>query len=297
VGKVRLTVYGCTDAVAEGLVVATSLAVLRELGHDDLGVAVNCVGDRRTRREFIADFKDHVKDSLDEIRPTCRQRFKKDPLALTSCNDDTCRKITESGPDPVNYLRKAGRVHLKEICEYLESLSVPYEVNARLTGSTHHHTRSTFHIKRLADDSADVLARGERHQHTAGEMDYCRSIHATSASIDVPGGRRESYKSIDKDEVEAPPVYHLHLGHDARKYSLSVLEQLRQADIAVLQTLSEDKLREQISMAERMDTKFAVLVGLKEARENTVIVRNMRNQSQTTVSRDRLTDHLKQKIA
>lgn len=186
------------------------------------------------------------------------------------------------------------------MCEYLEALSVPYRINAALVGSEHHHSHSLFQIKEFSGNQpphdSQPLARGERHHATPGKMDHNRSIHTISTSIDVSGGRRQSFKTADEDEVETPDIYYLHLTRDARKKSLPLIEQLRNAGISVLQRLTKDRLRDQISIAKRMGVKHAVIMGLQEVRDNTVIVRNMQDRSQQTIRSNRLAQFL-QKVA
>lgn len=297
VGQVRLNVYGSHDAVAEGLIIAASLAVLRELGYDNLGVDINCLGDQSTKDKFTERFKNHVKRNLEDIRPSCQTLFKQDALRFTTCDDETCSDVTSSGPNPIDYLKKADQDHLKEVCEYLEALSVPYRINAALVGSEHHHSHSLFQIKEFSGDQpphdSEPLARGERHHATPGKMNHNRSIGTISASIDVPGGRRQSFKQADEDAAETPDIYYLHLTRKARKHSLPIVEQLRREGISVLQRLTKDRLRDQIAIAKRMGVKHAVIMGLQEVRDNTVIVRNMQDRSQETIRADRLSQFLK----
>jgi histidyl-tRNA synthetase len=124
-------------------------------------------------------------------------------------------------------------------------------------------------------------------------MNHNRSIGTISASIDVPGGRRQSFKKADEDDAETPDVYYLHLTRKARKHSLPLVEQLRREGISVLQRLTKDRLRDQIAIAKRMGVKHAVIMGLQEVRDNTVIVRNMQDRSQETIRADRLSQFLK----
>jgi len=296
IGKVRLSSFGCCQTISEGLVIATTLAVLRELGYENLGVDVNCVGARKTKEKWGYDFKEHFKKHLNDMRPTCQTLFKQDPLHITTCDDETCSEIAAAGPKTLNYLHKADREHLKDICEYLEAIAAPYRINNSLVGSHHHDSHTIFHIREFNDEGkadSPVLARGERHHSVAGQMGFPRSIPTISASIDVPGGRRESYKSIENKEVEQPKVYYIHLGTTAKKQSLPVLEKLRREGVTVLQGLTRDKIRDQITAAERLKIPHAIIMGEKEATEDTVIVRNMLSQSQTTIGVNRLPQYLK----
>lgn len=297
VGKLRLNMFGCQKTVSEGLVIAASLAVLRELGHENLGIEVNCVGSSDTKLEWSHYFKEHIRQNLADIRPTCREIFKQDPLRLTSCQTHkTCQEIIQEAPKTVNHLNENDRKHLKDICEYLEAVSVPYRIKNSLVGSHHHNSHTIFNIRKFSEDGeseSPVLARGERHHSVAGKMGFPRSIPTISASIDVPGGRRQSFKSVKPEEVEQPNIYYVHIGNAAKKQSLSVLEKLRQEGITVLQSLTRDKIRDQISAAERLKVPHAVIMGKKEAEEKAVIVRDMFSKTQKTIAVDKLSKYLK----
>lgn len=298
-GKVRLSMFGCDKTISEGLVIATTLSILRELGHKNLGIDINCVGNRETKLKWSEQFKRHVADNLNDVRPTCQTSFKQDPLSLAACDDEICTEITSRAPKTINFLHKSDRQHLKDICEYLEAIDAPYRINGSLVGSFHHDSHTIFHVRTFNDEgeaSGPVLARGERHHSVAGHIGFQRSIPTISASIDVPGGRRESYKSLDKDKVVQPKVYYIHLGNRAKKQSLPVLEKLRQEGITVLQSLTRDKIRDQIIAAEQMNIPLALIMGEKEAQEKSVIVRDMLSRAQETYPIDQVARYLKSSL-
>lgn len=296
VGKVRLSMFGCDKTISEGLVIATTLSILRELGHSNLGVDINCVGNQETKQKWSEQFKNHFKEHLNDIRPTCQTNFKQDPLSLATCDDDVCREITSRAPKTISFLHKSDRQHLKDICEYMEAINAPYRINGSLVGSYHHHSHTIFHIRSFNDEgeaNGPVLARGERHHSVAGHFGFQRSIPTISASIDVPGGRRESYKSLDEKEVKRPKIYYIHLGNRAKKQSLPVLEHLRREGITVLQSLTRDKIRDQIIAAEQLQIPHAIIMGEKEAQERSVIVRDMFSRAQDTYKIDEVVSYLK----
>jgi histidyl-tRNA synthetase len=61
----------------------------------------------------------------------------------------------------------------------------------------------------------------------------------------------------------------------------------------VHQALSKDKLAGQLSVAERIETPYMILIGKKEAMEQSAIVRDMSTRSQETVPLSKLAQHVK----
>jgi histidyl-tRNA synthetase len=104
---------------------------------------------------------------------------------------------------------------------------------------------------------------------------------------------KSSTKSTLKSSMKAPRAYFIQLGFDAKLRSLQVIEMLRQAGIPLAQSLGKDKLGGQIQSAETSNIPYTIIMGQKEARDNTVIVRKMSTRSQEIVPIDKLSAYLK----
>ena len=68
---------------------------------------------------------------------------------------------------------------------------------------------------------------------------------------------------------------------------------MRQANIPVHQALAKDKLSVQLATAEKMNVPYIIMMGQKEAVEETVVVRNMQTRVQETVRVTFLIEHLR----
>jgi histidyl-tRNA synthetase len=90
-----------------------------------------------------------------------------------------------------------------------------------------------------------------------------------------------------------PKVFFVQIGLEAKLHSLSIVEILRKAHIPMAQSLSKDSLAVQLGMAERLEVPYVLIFGQREAVENVVIVRNMKNHSQETIKIEELVDYIK----
>ena len=75
--------------------------------------------------------------------------------------------------------------------------------------------------------------------------------------------------------------------------SLKIIEILRKKKIPMYQAISRDRLISQLGLAESMKIPYTIIMGQKEAIEDTVIVRDMENRSQDTVKICDLPKYLK----
>lgn len=289
VGKMRLSIFGSTKTIAEGLTIKTALEILREHGHEDMCIDINSVGTEESRQKFVEEFVTHYRNNLNDLGSCCQTDFKQDPLQVTQCDNDPCCALQEQAPQSLSYLSENSRNHLKQCIEFLELMDVPYRINNNLVGSQHHDSHTIFQIKKCERDddgqivNTKILARGERHEHLPKKLGHNQCVPTISASIDLPGKQHESYKEVSPEDITRPQVYYLHLGMEAKRKSLSVLEQLRKEGIRVIHSLTHDGLSLQMEKAKEMKVPYALIMGLKEVQEESIIVRDMFTRAQETV--------------
>jgi len=99
--------------------------------------------------------------------------------------------------------------------------------------------------------------------------------------------------------LELPPeklpetkVFLIHIGPAAKKRSFTLMEEFRAEGVGAGESISKDNLKTQLNIAAKIGAKFALILGQKEAMENSVIVRCMANQSQETVPLPNLQKYL-----
>jgi histidyl-tRNA synthetase len=102
------------------------------------------------------------------------------------------------------------------------------------------------------------------------------------------------YKKLSPRIIKKPKIYFIQLGAEAKLKSLAIIEILRKAHIPIAQSLSKDSLGSQLAIAERLAIPYVLIFGLKEALNNSVIVRNMSNRSQETIKLSELLEYLKE---
>jgi histidyl-tRNA synthetase len=87
--------------------------------------------------------------------------------------------------------------------------------------------------------------------------------------------------------------FFIQLGYDARLKSLAIIDMLRGENIHVHQSLSRDKISAQLAAAEKIAAHYLLIVGQKEAIDNSVTIRHMDTLVQETVEIASLINYLK----
>lgn len=288
--ELELEILGTGKSIAEAELIKTSFEILREAGYSNLVVLINSIGDKDSLNRFTRELSAYYRKNLNLVCNACRQALKKDAFELVSCQNEKCKPISLAAPKSLSFLTEPSRAHLTEILEYLEMLEIPYRMDNTLVGSKTFCNQAIFEIK---DDSAGPdsppLGLGLRYNCLAKRVGWKK---------DFPGvGVRLVYKEPKsgktKIKVKYPKIYFIQLGFEAKLHSLKVIEILREAKISVFQSLSRDRLTVQIASAENLKIPYILIMGQKEALEDSVIIRTNANRSQETVSIKDLPKYLK----
>ncbi|MFA6158280.1 MAG: His/Gly/Thr/Pro-type tRNA ligase C-terminal domain-containing protein [Candidatus Paceibacterota bacterium] len=279
-----LEIIGSSKSIAEAILLQASLAILSDAGETDLHVEINSIGDKESLSRFTRELTAYYRKHMSELSADCKQHFKKNVFSMLACDDDTCKKLSIECPKSINFLSEKSRVHFKEVLEYLEALDVPYIINNGLVANRDYCGETIFEI-RGSDPKGHPKAIGIRYDTLAKRLGHKKEIPAVGVTIAV------SKKAIKSDAVKTstvrdilnPQIVFMQLGFEAKLKSLRLIEALRQARIPVMQSLAKDKMAGQVGMAEKTQAPIVVIMGKKEAMEDSVIVRETSTRSQDTV--------------
>ncbi|MFH0890404.1 MAG: His/Gly/Thr/Pro-type tRNA ligase C-terminal domain-containing protein, partial [Candidatus Liptonbacteria bacterium] len=91
-------------------------------------------------------------------------------------------------------------------------------------------------------------------------------------------------------------VFFIHVGEMAKKKSLCIIENLRSAGISVAESLGRDSLKAQLKTADKEGIELALILGQRELFEESIIVRDLRNSLQETVSLSKLVEEVRKRL-
>lgn len=302
----NIDILGNGKSIADAIVIETAYIILKEHLDDkdaELLIEINSIGDKDSFAKFNKEFAAFCKKRLAELPTEWRNAFKKDPLSIFKCTDEACSILLDEAPKPMSYLSEQGRDHFREVLEYIESLNLPYTINHSLIGSKHYSSGTIFQIVKVTSETLktgkkvekrEVLAIGERYNTVSKKAWGKKEIAAVGATMLVNEKALKNMKMpLKPAKEEAARFYFIQLGYDAKLKSLTIIEMLRIANIAVHQSLSRDKITSQLAAAEKMGVPYILILGQKEAIEGSVTIRHMHTRVQETVLVHELVEYLK----
>ncbi|MDO8561995.1 MAG: His/Gly/Thr/Pro-type tRNA ligase C-terminal domain-containing protein [bacterium] len=285
----ELHVVGASGAIAEALLIVVADAVAAEAGIAKRILSINSIGSSDSSNRFVRDVGVYLRKHIDSISPTLRPRIAEDPLGTLVQLIERGHPATSRAPQSMEYLTEEERRKFWELLEYLEVFGLPYELNPQILGSRECWAHSLFDISVMDEETGTriSLAYGGRYDPLAA-----RFAPSPAAMISINCEIRGSTR-IRREARAAPAIYFAHLGPDARRRTLGVLEMLRGAEIPVYQSLMYERIGEQMAEARRYAVPYVLIMGHKEAMEGTILVREVATNSQDAIPLPELTNYLK----
>lgn len=290
-----MEILGEKDPIAEATIIKVSLAILEEVfGLKSVTVRINSVGDIECRKTYQKELVAYYRKKAKQLCPNCLRRLKTNPLRLLDCKEEGCIKMKKDAPQIINYLCDECTKHFKELLEVLDGSKISYYLDHYLVRGLDYYSRSAFEF--ITEESSLELGGGGRYDPLSSVLGK-REVPGVGVALGI-SRIVELLAENDKLPIhkKTAKIFFIQLGIEAKRKSLEVLEILRKAKIPTKHSLSKNSIKGQLKAASRLNIPHALIFGQKEALEDSVIIRDMKNSSQETVPLEQLVDTLKKKI-
>lgn len=294
---------GVQDPMVDGLTIQICYNILKGLGFRNLVADLNSIGCSQCRPYFKKMLNNYLRNKQNSLCGDCKRRLKKNPLRVLDCKEEKCDCLKKSAPQLIDHLCRECHEHFKRLLEYLDELNLPYNLNPYLVRGLDYYTKTVFEIREDTETGASQgsLVGGGRYDGLTkllGGKDTpaCGAAGGVERLVNLlKTGEWSSPKSPEGKE-RAAAVFLAQVGDLAKKKSLKLLEDLRVAKIKVGEGLHKDSLTSQMRLADKMQAKYVLILGQKEALDNEIILREMKSGEQKNIPLDKVIKELKNKL-
>ena len=279
---IQLHALGTDSALADAVIIRTLLALSRDLFHEESVVRINSMGDKETRARYARELGSFFKKRAGILPEECITCSKRD--AFEAAEMAIARECTEYLPAPTEHLSDASRKRFEDLLEYLEMTETPYELARNLISRGNVWNDTCF----------ELVAGGQRIAWGSHYGDFTRHFFPTPFSATGAVLQIMSTGAVVKREAPAQMRFSfVHIGDEAKRLSLRLAEDFRKARISLTQNIGVESLTEQLTLAEKRESPYLLIMGRKEALEGSAILRNRQTQEETVLPLSGLIERLK----
>jgi histidyl-tRNA synthetase len=286
---IGLHIIGSDKSIAEAILIKTAFSILKEEGFKNITLKINSLGNRESQIKYNKTLTQYFRSKLNDLNKQAKEILKFGGHTLLSINPKGLDKVLNELPSSIEFLADENRKHFKEVIEYLESQEIPFEISKEIVGDPHYSINTVFQIEDSKTNK--VLATGTRYDDLAKKTVTRNGHPAVSLNLTLSKLKQTTAKK-DPDFGKCD-IYFIQLGYSAKLKSLEVIEILRKAGIPTHQAIGRDKMSTQTSFANKKHVKYILVMGQKEALENSICVRDLESNSQKTVKLSNLVEYIK----
>lgn len=267
--------FGGKEPTVEAELINALMTLLGGLGLKNLSVHINSIGCKECRPRYNEALRAYLGDRLNDMCPTCRERFDKNPLRILDCKEDRCRAIVKDAPSIIDCLCDECADHFTRLQALLKAQDIPFSVDPHIVRGLDYYTKTVFEVIMQSGHEGLALCGGGRYDGLVEEL----GGPATPAAGFGIGTERILMELKNAGLEPAAPsvtdVYVANLGPDMAAPAFTLTQALRARGVKADCDLSGRSLKAQFKFADKLGARLAVIVGGDEYARGTVKTRDM----------------------
>lgn len=286
--------FGEQDPILDAQLIQLAHRVVTSLGIKNIQFQVNSIGCPKCRKEYQNLLVAYFESKKQKLCQNCKKRLETNPLRILDCKEDKCVQVAATAPQSIDHLCGECRVHFKNLLEYLDELDLPYVINPRLVRGLSYYTKTVFEIWSSDEEGKKhSLGGGGRYDNLISELGG-EQTPAIGFGLGMDRLVAEMKRVHAKFYVESKPrVFLAQLGDLAKKKSLKVFAELQKNGILTAESFGRGSLKSQLRVADRLGVEITLIIGQKEALDETIIIKDMVSGTQETVTAEKLVNAVK----
>ncbi len=285
--------YGSNSPNADVEVMQVASNIFKSLGISNILLSINSIGCPTCRAKYNQALKEFLSSNIDKMCSTCHDRFEKNPLRILDCKEAKCIAINQDAPLILDYICDDCREHHNLVCAGLDSLGINYIVNPRIVRGLDYYTRTVFEFISENIGAQGTVCGGGRYNNLVEEVGgkpcpavgFGMGIERLMMTLDNLG--------LSCGNPYIPDVYVAPICDEAKQMYMSFVSTLRDSGLCVESDLMSRSLKAQMKYANKLNTKYVILLGEEELSSNSCSIKHMESGESTIVKLDKVIEFIK----
>lgn len=274
-----LECFGAQDATTDAELILLAYRLVSSLGVKNLAVKINSIGCPNCRPKYHARLKEFLADRIDEMCPTCRTRFERNPLRVLDCKEKHCQELVQNAPSILDLLCDDCADHFAQLQECLQAAGIPYVVDSRIVRGLDYYTKTVFELITQTPEGNLTVCGGGRYDNLVEELGG-PSIPAAGFGM----GIERLLMLLDSEGVQLPcpdtlDVFVTYMGQ-AKLAAFRLVEELRAAGIKADMDHCGRSLKAQFKFANKTGAPLTATLGEEELAQGVVKLRDMNTRQE-----------------
>ena len=281
-----IEMLGSYSAAQDAEVISVATALLEELGVEGVELRINSLGCPECRARYNKELKEFIGKNLEQLCPTCKERFEKNPLRVLDCKVESCQKIVANAPSVLDCLDEECTAHFQKVQDILTANGIAFTIDPKIVRGLDYYTRTVFEF---VSDGLTVCGGG-RYDNLVEEIGG-----KPTGAVGFGLGIERLIMILEKQHgaiTETPErdVYIGSMGEKGLLKAQALTYGLRKAGIQADCDTVERSVKAQMKYANKTGAAYSVILGDNEIAEDSVKLKNMETGEEEPVKVSELFD-------
>ena len=275
--QIGVEILGEKSPILDAEIIAMGYKLLQKLGITDLEVRINCIGSNASRTEYRKKLLEYFTPMKEDLCEDCKNRLERNPLRVLDCKVDHDKM--DGAPSIIDALFEEERAHYEAVKKYLTIFGVPFVEDPGLVRGLDYYSSTVFEIVTNKLGSQGTVLGGGRYDNLLkqlGDKDI--------AAFGFASGVERIMMLLEDYPKKATDVYIAWLGENTLEKAMEITALIRENNLKVAVDYNSKGMKSHMKKADKLNTKYCVILGEDELAKNVVVLKNFKTREQEEVS-------------
>lgn len=290
--------FGPSSPLLDADVIISAYKIFQKLGINNVKLKINTIGDFLSREKYVEVLKQYFENNISSLCSDCNRRLHKNPMRILDCKVDQNTDIIKNAPKIESVLTDAAKQYFKDVLITLDYNNIKYEVDANLVRGLDYYTDTVFEYIIESNDNLNGLAICAGGKYS----DMVKSF----GGPDIPGigyafGVERiiaimEQKNLFPDLEKKTDIVIIALDETSKLHSLKLANILRDNNYSSEIDYINLTMKQQFKLADRLNSKFIIIIGEEERLNNQLTIKNTINKTQEIINEKEIIVYLKENL-
>lgn len=276
--------FGSKEVQADAEVIMLANDFLNNIGLKEITLKINSIGCNKCREKYKEALVKYYESVSENLCETCKIRLNTNPMRLLDCKEDECTKYSSDAPSILDFICSECANDFSKLQELLTNAGIQYEVDPRIVRGLDYYNKTAFEFIHENIGAKATVCGGGRYDNLIN----------TLAGIEEPGigfgiGLERLMLAIDSENIDksistSPEYVIIPAGENVPYEKIyAIAKMLRNSGKTVVVDIMNRNFKSLIKYANKINAKYALILGEDELKNEAVTVKNMASGDQKTV--------------
>lgn len=285
---------GSQNPEQDAEVISIAYNIYKMFGVEDLSIKVNSLGSDNIREKFAKDLKNSILKFKSVLSESELNRLEKNPLRILDTKNNEIKKIIrDNAPNISDYISTEDKNHFKSVLEILDDMSIPYTHDDFLVRGLDYYNKTVFEVISNKLGGQDALCGGGRYDKLISQLGGS-DIPAMGFAAGVE--RLMIAMNLEHNQTTNTDIYIVNTESSLISQSMIIADDIRKnLGVAVYVDTLRRSLKSQLRHANKMNSKFSIILDSKTSNENTVSIKSMEENTQEEIDINNIISYFESK--